>query len=81
MLDQLPAFFSLAGTQGAIILQLLVVWSLVWKGFALWQAARVHKRWFIALLIINSAGIVEIIYLLFYSPKPYFPTLKKRFNR
>ena len=43
---------------------LVMVWSLAWKGLALWRAAgRKDKWWFIALLIINTMGILEIIYL------------------
>ncbi|MFA5994380.1 MAG: DUF5652 family protein [Parcubacteria group bacterium] len=46
----------------------LVVWSLPWKGFALWKSARRGESgWFIALLLINTAGIMEIIYLFFFS--------------
>ena len=52
------------------LLLLLIIWTLVWKGAALWRAARNGQRnWFIALLIINSLGILEIIYL-FYFGKP-----------
>jgi methionyl-tRNA synthetase len=44
----------------------LVAWSLFWKGLALWRAARnQHKYWFIALLVINTAGVLEILYLIF----------------
>lgn len=43
----------------------LIVWSLFWKGLALWKAGtRKEKIWFIALLLINTVGILEIIYLL-----------------
>ena len=43
---------------------LLALWSLPWKGYALWLAARnKHKYWFIALLLINTAAILEIIYI------------------
>lgn len=42
----------------------LMVWSLVWKGWALWKAAKNDsKGWFIALLILNTVGILEIIYI------------------
>jgi len=45
---------------------LLMIWSLVWKGLALWHAARrEEKPWFIVLLIVNTVGILEIIYLVF----------------
>lgn len=56
-----PGF--MAGFGG--LLFLFIIWSLIWKGLALWHAARRgEKGWFIALLIINTAGILEIIYLL-----------------
>jgi methionyl-tRNA synthetase len=49
---------------------ILAVWVICWKGFALWKAAQNNsKPWFIALLLINSVGILEIIYLFFFSKK------------
>lgn len=48
----------------------LLVWSLVWKGLALWRAAQNgSKPWFIALLLINTAGILEILYLFVFGKK------------
>ena len=45
---------------------LLLVWSLVWKGLALWRAAkRGEKIWFVVFLLVNTLGILEIIYLFF----------------
>ena len=46
------------------LLVLLAIWSLAWKGLALWRAARNgHRGWFVLLLIVNTVGILEIIYL------------------
>lgn len=46
----------------------LMVWSLAWKGFSLWRAAQKgSKPWFIALLLINSLGILDILYLFIFS--------------
>lgn len=43
----------------------LVAWELTWKGFALWRAARRGEQvWFIAILILNTLGILPIIYLV-----------------
>ncbi len=43
----------------------LLIWSLVWKGLALWRASeRKDKLWFVILLVLNTAGVVEIIYLI-----------------
>ena len=50
------------------------LWDVVWKGIALWRAARnSHQVWFIFLLIVNSAGILPIIYILFFSKKKVAP--------
>jgi len=47
-----------------IIIILLVVWEVYWKAHALWLSAKKsEKAWFIALLIINSLGILPIYYL------------------
>lgn len=44
----------------------LVVWSIIWKLIALWKAARNnHLTIFIVLAFVNTAGIAEIIYLLY----------------
>ncbi len=43
----------------------VLLWSIVWKGLALWHAARRgEKWWFGILLILNTMGIVEMLYLL-----------------
>lgn len=43
----------------------LATWELVWKGLALWRAARRNENgWFIAILVLNTLGILPIIYLL-----------------
>src|ERR1035437_8749207 len=48
----------------------IAVWTIVIKGYALWHAARAgQKWWFIALLVINTVGILEIIYLIWFRPK------------
>jgi methionyl-tRNA synthetase len=52
----------------------VLIWSFVWKGLALWHSAKRHSPyWFIAFLVINTAGILEIIYL--------FGVLKLKFNQ
>jgi methionyl-tRNA synthetase len=48
----------------------LVIWSLIWKALALWHSARNNQlAWYIMLIFINTAGILEIIYLLFFRRK------------
>jgi len=48
-----------------VILSILAVWELIWKGFALWRASQKKQWiWFIAILVINSVGLIPIIYLI-----------------
>lgn len=43
---------------------ILALWSLFWKGLALWHSARkVQPWWFVILLVVNTMGILEIVYL------------------
>jgi len=57
-------------TIGAVLLVPFIIWSLAWKGIALWKAARAgSKKWFVALLIINTLGILEILYIFVFSKK------------
>jgi methionyl-tRNA synthetase len=49
------------------LLVIALIWSIIWKGIALWQSARgSQKIWFVVLLITNTLGILEILYLLFW---------------
>ncbi len=49
------------------ILPVIIIWSIFWKGLALWHAGRRNQpSWFILVLILNTVGILEIIYLLRY---------------
>ncbi len=62
---------SLGLLQGiGFIVFALSLWDVVWKGLALWKAGRNKQNyWFIALLLLNTAGILPIIYLLFFQKK------------
>jgi hypothetical protein len=53
-----------------VLFALLMIWSLVWKGLALWKSAqRSEKWWFIAMLLINTVGILEILYIYVFSKR------------
>ncbi len=64
-----PLWLPVAGAA----LLLVVLWSIFWKGLALWHSAqRGQSLWFIIMLVVNTAGILEIIYL--------FAVAKVKFN-
>ena len=62
-------FLSLAPGIMAVII-ILAVWSAIWKGFALYRAgANRSPAWFVCLLIFNTLGILEILYIFVFSKK------------
>jgi len=57
-----------------ILVFVLLVWTLLWRGLALWRAAKQEQtNWFISILILgtvfNILGLLEIIYLFRFSKK------------
>lgn len=49
---------------------ILYIWSILWKGLALWRSANLKQRnWFVAILVLNTVGILEIVYLFFFATK------------
>ena len=60
MMDQWPILAAIL----APIIILVIAWTVVWKGLALWHSARRGQYWwFVTLLLVNTLGILEIIYL------------------
>ncbi len=52
-------------TMQIYLVAVLAVWELIWKGMALWRAGKNrHLVWFVVILVINTVGILPIIYLL-----------------
>lgn len=46
---------------------LLVIWESAWKAIALWKSARNDQLiWFVCIVIFNTAGILPILYILFF---------------
>ena len=61
------------GAVGGAWFLAIIVWSLFWKGLALWHSGRRGQPWwFVIMLVINTVGILEIIYL--------FVVLKLKFS-
>jgi hypothetical protein len=44
------------------------IWDMLWKGIAMWRAARNgHSTWFIFLFFLSTLGLLPIIYIAFFS--------------
>lgn len=56
-------FSPIQGINPYLVMALLV-WSMFWKCIALWRASKGDQRyWFIGILLINTFGILELIFL------------------
>ncbi|WP_114128402.1 DUF5652 family protein [Aurantimicrobium sp. MWH-Uga1] len=52
------------------LIMVLVLWSSIWKAFALYRAGSLRSvPWFTVLFVLNTAGILEILYLFVFSKK------------
>lgn len=53
------------------LMLIIALWVFPWKGYALWKAARAEdKWWFIALLLLNTLAILDILYIFIFSKHP-----------
>ena len=53
-----------------VLITVITVWSTLLKGIALWRAANLKQRnWFIVMLIVNTIGILELVYLFRFASK------------
>jgi hypothetical protein len=78
---QVPEYMEFLIILGPLIL-VLVVLALVLKAYAVWNAAkRGELVWFVALLFINTMGILELIYIFGFmkkTPKQVMDDLKTK---
>ncbi|MDP4012858.1 MAG: DUF5652 family protein [Candidatus Nanoarchaeia archaeon] len=65
----LVEFFKDLGIYSSIFI-FLVIWSIFWRGAAMWKAARKKQYfWFAAIYLFESLGILPMIYLWMYKKK------------
>ncbi len=63
----------------SVLLFAVLIWSIVWKGLALWKSARNGSTiWFVVFLVVNTMGILEILYLYVFSKKRPAPVLREQ---
>lgn len=60
------------------LLILGLIWSIGWKGWALWIAAKKDQKvWFVVFLIVNTIGILEIFYIFYFSKQSQIKSSNK----
>lgn len=52
------------------LILVMVIWIFPWKAWALWKSARNgQKCWFLALLLLNTLAVLEIVYIFIFSKR------------
>lgn len=45
----------------------IVIWDMTWKAIGMWKAGRNNQKvWFIFIFVLNTAGILPIVYIFFF---------------
>jgi len=74
--ELMSSYFGISTTAVIIIMLVIAIWTIIWKGLALWKSAKKsHIIWFIILLLVNTVGILEILYIYVFSK---FGKIKKK---
>ncbi|OGI79120.1 hypothetical protein A3F19_02890 [Candidatus Nomurabacteria bacterium RIFCSPHIGHO2_12_FULL_37_29] len=64
-----------------IFLVIIALWTIPWKIYAIWTAVKNdQKKWFVALLLLNTLSILEIYYI-FHIAKKKWSEVKTDFKR
>ena len=65
-LDQLSALTGINVKPVIAGFVAVMLWELIWKGVAMWRSARNGQSiWFVCLFLINTLGLLPILYLVF----------------
>ena len=71
-----PFFYN-----NSLLILIIALWTIPWKIYAVWLAARHnHKKWFVALLLLNTVAILEIFYI-FKIAKKSWAEVKEDFRK
>lgn len=66
--------YGLSDFQARLVIIIYVIWTIFWKSLALWACSKNNqKRWFIAVTLTNTVGILEMAYLFRFAKKTYTP--------
>jgi len=68
IVDALSTAWGISRAWVIIILLVVVLWELFWKLSAMWKSARKSSPiWFVVLALVNTLGILPILYIYIFS--------------
>ena len=80
-IEQISNLFGISKNLAILLLTIIGVWSLVWKGLALWKSAKKNQQiWFILILVLNTIGILEILYIYLFSKMDFSSKSNSKIN-
>lgn len=60
-----PEILNLNYSPIVFLIIFLVIWDFTWKALAMWKSARNNDLvWFVCIALINTLGILPIVYIL-----------------
>jgi len=63
----------------SLVLYFLILWTGAWKAIALWFAGKNQQKvWFIVIAVLNTAGILPILYIFLFQKKPLCKCMKRK---
>jgi hypothetical protein len=80
-IEQISNLFGISKNLAIILLTIIGVWSLVWKGLALWKSSKKNQPlWFVIILVATTWGILEILYIYLFSKMDFSSKAKLKNN-
>jgi len=77
-LNELSSYLGIS--KGLLII--ILIWSAIWKAIGLWKSARLKEPiWFVLIFIINTMGLLEILYIFIFSKIRFEKNEKSRKSR
>jgi hypothetical protein len=71
-MEQFNMLFTNSFGISPLVVGIVAIWVLFWKGCSLWIAGKKDQKWwFVALLVLNTLGILEIVYIFFIAKKKW----------
>jgi Family of unknown function (DUF5652) len=60
------------GGKNVLLIAIVVIWTMFWKCYSAWTASKNNdKKWFIALVVLNTFGILDMIYIFGVAKKKW----------
>lgn len=69
LIQEFPILYKVA-SYFFIIFPIIIIIDLILKGFAMWRSSKKNQKiWFWVLLLLNTMGVLPLIYLIIYRDK------------